>query len=682
MNLLALPIGNFHPVLVHLPIGAIMLVAFLEGYGLWKPEQHHKGTVRLILWVSFITSGLSLVTGWILGNGTGYESGLLDTHRWLAVAFTIVNGLALYFQRKSNKILYGIQIVLALVLITLTGHYGGSMTHGEDFLTAKPASDTQVITDVSKAQVYADIVQPILDAKCVGCHNPKKIKGGLDLSTLSGLRAGGDNGSVLDSLQGKMPLLGASLHVPLDSDAHMPPKGKVQLSPEEIALLDWWATHGHCTDCQAGNLAQSPKMAHILGELEQDTTFLAVLAQELAPFDGDELTELQSQGVSVYPLAEGNPLLRVSLAHKKDLDENSLSALKPLAEHIVELDLGYSNFNDTISGTLKRFKNLVKLQLQQTDVNAETLKVLSRLPHLESLNLYGTDLDSTALTLLEKMKALRSLYLWDSQGLAPHLTALSKSRPNLVLGKIHDSVFAASSVEPPLILASGNFFTDTVQVQLQNFFEGVNIHYTTDGTEPDTTSTQYEGQLVVDKSLQLKAIAHKRGWALSEVAQERFTQIKYPAEVTGQQPQPHEKYPGTGAQTLADRRRGTINFVDGKWMGFEGTHATTTLKLEKGGNISSVSIGALSTPSNWIFFPTGATVWTSVDGENYTQVAHLDFPKEKPNTNVRMDFFPIEFPSRQANYVRVRVKSPLRNPNWHPNPGGKSWIFLDEIVIN
>jgi hypothetical protein len=32
--------------------------------------------------------------------------------------------------------------------------------------------------------------------------------------------------------------------------------------------------------------------------------------------------------------------------------------------------------------------------------------------------------------------------------------------------------------------------------------------------------------------------------------------------------------------------------------------------------------------------------------------------------------------------VKVEVRSPLRNPDWHPNPGGKSWIFLDEILLS
>ena len=47
-----------------------------------------------------------------------------------------------------------------------------------------------------------------------------------------------------------------------------------------------------------------------------------------------------------------------------------------------------------------------------------------------------------------------------------------------------------------------------------------------------------------------------------------------------------------------------------------------------------------------------------------------------------LKYFPIAFDPVEARYVKVEVRSPLRNPDWHPNPGGKSWIFLDEILLS
>ena len=60
----------------------------------------------------------------------------------------------------------------------------------------------------------------------------------------------------------------------------------------------------------------------------------------------------------------------------------------------------------------------------------------------------------------------------------------------------------------------------------------------------------------------------------------------------------------------------------------------------------------------------------------------MNLPKEEPNTNVTIAFFDVEIPPTKAKYVKIEVKSMLKNPSWHPNPGGKSWVFVDEIILN
>jgi hypothetical protein len=73
-------------------------------------------------------------------------------------------------------------------LIIITGHLGGSLTHGSDFLTkgfsekdSVAEKEIKPIADVQEANVYADIVQPIFESKCYSCHNKSKKKGKLRL---------------------------------------------------------------------------------------------------------------------------------------------------------------------------------------------------------------------------------------------------------------------------------------------------------------------------------------------------------------------------------------------------------------------------------------------------------------------------------------------------------------------
>jgi hypothetical protein len=66
-----------------------------------------------------------------------------------------------------------------------TGHYGGNLTHGEEFLT-KPLyaiissesgkSERKPITNIEEALVYQDLVEPILEEKCYRCHSATNKK--------------------------------------------------------------------------------------------------------------------------------------------------------------------------------------------------------------------------------------------------------------------------------------------------------------------------------------------------------------------------------------------------------------------------------------------------------------------------------------------------------------------------
>ena len=133
---------------------------------------------------------------------------------------------------------------------------------------------------------------------------------------------------------------------------------------------------------------------------------------------------------------------------------------------------------------------------------------------------------------------------------------------------------------------------------------------------------------------------------------------------------------------MIDLKRGSLNFVDGAWLGYEGSHFSVLMTLKENKEISSVSVGALSAPPNWIFYPTGITIYTSTNGKQFKRVKSIKLPKEEPNNDVKTAFFDLSIPPTKAKYVKIEIKSPLKNPIWHPNPEGKSWIFIDEIVLN
>mgnify|MGYP001823079574 FL=1 len=413
-----LQIANLHPLVVHLPIGILIIGFLLELLYRNKPSDIANDIIQKVLFIGAISAIVSVGTGWLLGDNGGYDETLLFRHRWLSVVVTVL-AVVLYFVKKSNLVfansLYMPLYIVVLVLIGITGHYGGSMTHGEDFLFTDSSIKKVVIEDAEQANVYTDIIQPIFNNKCVSCHNPAKIKGGLLMDTKENLLAGGDSGSILDSSsQGQVSLFLQRLHLPLEDEDHMPPKGKVQPTSEELALMDWWMDHNHCFDCIAGTLDKSVKIQQLLEGLEEDTSPRALMAKDLQPVPKDWIAQLNNSNIATYPLAEGNPLLDVSLYGRKDLSRKEFKALKKYAKHVVALNLGNSNFNDSLSESLKSFKNLTKLQLQKTAITDKTVDRLKKLEHLESLNLYGDSISNQALAAMEQLPNLKTVYLWQT----------------------------------------------------------------------------------------------------------------------------------------------------------------------------------------------------------------------------------------------------------------------------
>ena len=685
MILQIISLGRLHPLLVHLPIGILVLAFLMELYFRKKDSETENNIIIFTLAIAALSSVLSVASGWLLGENGGYDETLLFRHRWMAVGLAI-GSVLLYFIKKYpktwSKNMYLPLFICVMALLGLTGHYGGSMTHGEDYLYKNEKAKKVVITDVDNALVFNDIIMPILDDKCVSCHNPNKVKGGLIMTSKEQLLLGGESGSLLVAKKGEDPRLIHHIKLPMEDDDHMPPKGKVQLTNQEIQLLEWWIGHENCFDCVAGTLDKTEKINTILNSLEEDTSTRALIAKKVAMVPEDWLAAININGPMVTKLAEKNPLLIANLSGNKSLEKKDLKALKKYAENIVELNLGNSNFNDTISSYLNSFKNLTKLQLQNTKITDKSMEVIGDLEHLESLNIYGTDITDLGLEKLTALKGLKTLYPWNSMITKEALDSFSSKHINVNVVSISEDLFTPSSLDAPSIIADTDFFKDSIEVTLDYFFKGVDLYYTLDGSEPDTTSTRYNAPIVLTASTLLKAVSHKPGWELSPVKTVSFKKSNILPNSITLSNKPNEKYKGNGGNTLIDLKRGTSNFVDGNWIGYEGSSFAATLKLQKEELISTVSVGAFSSPEKWIFYPKGFKVWVSQDGQNFKLVHTEKLPTEKPNSDTKFQFFDLNIPPTKSTYVKVEVISQLKNPSWHPNPGGKSWLFVDEIVLN
>lgn len=270
--------------LVHLPIGMLVVLAFLEAAA-WLPRfRNANASAGFILALATPMAVAAAVCGWLLSLGGGYEANLLAWHKWLGVSTAtgcVVS--AVFFQRRKLNAYRGCLFV-TVALLMAAGHLGGSLTHGSDYLTryapwplkqwlggadGKKSSPALSVKDPQQLPAFAGVIAPIFESKCVSCHGPEKSKGGLRLDSYAAMQKGGEDGAVLKSGDAaQSPLVQRTL-LPADSDDHMPPQGKPQLTTNEIALLKWWIQAGAVENQKVAELNPPSEILAILADRQR-----------------------------------------------------------------------------------------------------------------------------------------------------------------------------------------------------------------------------------------------------------------------------------------------------------------------------------------------------------------------------------------------------------------------------
>lgn len=670
MNDLLYFFGRLHLLFLHLPIGFLLLAGALALFAAWKKKPDYRPALDLTIALGALAALLSAACGWLLAREGGYEEALLTRHQWAgflaagtAVATWLLRGSRWYLPALAG----------AVGAVSLAGHFGGALTHGEDYLFEIPgAPDASAPSGDGSA--YEAFIRPVFQKKCVSCHNPNKKKGGLLLDSRDGLLAGGKHGPVLVAGRPDSSELYRRIVLPGHDDDHMPPRGKLQLTPEEIDMVKQWIALGADFSAPASVLQGAGK---------NGPTPVALPPVNVEAADPDDLDLLRQNRIAVTVLGENIPWLAVSFAGKKDLDAAKTELLKTVGKQVLYLDLSHSNAGDPLLAVLKDLPHLARLNLSNTAVSGAGLKNLAGGQYLDYLNLTGTPAGDDCLETLEQLPALRSLFVWNSRFTPAGLERLRARIPGLrVEAGQPDTSAAPLQLRPPKVLFSRNIFDDTVQVLLDFPFKTVDLFYTLDQASPTTQSSRYRGEpLVFDQSTTLRVIAAKDGWQNSPVVQASFIKRRWTPKTVRLAAPPSPKYPGQGSNPLADGRIGESP-ADGTFLGYQGEHLTAVLDFGEPVDFHRLSVHYAESNGSWIFAPHGLQVWTSADGKNWKPCISARYPEPAGPQENKAGI--VSEPAPQAvrtRYLKVKVENLLKNPKWHPSAGEKCWVFVDEILV-
>ncbi len=399
-------IGRFHPLVVHLPIGFLLMATILQCLIVFLPKYFRqlKLSVTIGLVLGLIGAVLSAIVGLLLAKGGGYEAQSLQWHQWLGyvlVLFTVALLAIRLYLDLSEKLILGMLLVLSIIL-SVTGHLGGNLTHGETYLTdyapapvktvlgvREDSLASEIPSNLDSIYVYEHLIKPILREKCVSCHNTQKAKGKLSLSTPETMEKGGESGKpfAARSLEHSVGFLRVAMNP--DNPKYMPPKGE-GLSYAEVRLIRWWILAGADYESRLVDYQLDEEVSWLLAsnysiDTKPKPFYELVKVDQPSAKDIDKLNALDFK---VRPIAQGSPLLQVRL-FTKDIREQHINALESVSEQLVWLDLSDCGVRDGHLSKISTFRNLNRLQLRNNPVTKEGITKLDKLEHLEYLGLYG-----------------------------------------------------------------------------------------------------------------------------------------------------------------------------------------------------------------------------------------------------------------------------------------------------
>ena len=410
----------------------LVLLAILEIAGIKNVYRESITKVRmLIVPILALCSLITATCGWLLATGGDYNPILLFWHRWLGIAVAGLCVIMLIETRQKWFRSYFLTLAITLVTVAITGHLGGSMTYGSNYLTQyAPRPIKQLLgisthhvpaplpklSHISNALVYPQIIQAILTQNCVTCHGPNRQKGGLRLDSYRRLIHGRNGQPVVLPDHPERSILIQRIELPVGKRHRMPPSGHRPLTPGEIAILRWWVQAGMPNRI---SLMEAAPPASITADIRK----LFSEAQSQKPLPRKEVEAMIPRlalrsGMQITFLSPQSNMLRCSAKEKPHFSDQKLSLLNPVRLNIASLNLDSTPITDHAMIVINEMVNLKSLHLRHTCVDGKGLSTLDRLSYLRYLSIPSRKITAADIAKFKKRNFIPNLVVTGDGGIS------------------------------------------------------------------------------------------------------------------------------------------------------------------------------------------------------------------------------------------------------------------------
>jgi hypothetical protein len=688
-NRIALPpwlqvAGRMHPLILHLPIGMLILVAALVLFGKQFDGAYNQRVVQFALLFASFSASLAALFGFFLSLRGDYAGAAMTTHKYAGVALSwLCYGLVLIYRSQFGRAAFLALGSVAFVVLIAAGHTGSVLTHGENFLF-EPIKGPPPELTAENAPAYDYAIKPILEAKCFSCHNETKAKGKLVMTDRNRFMAGGEHGSPWVAGKPDESRMIKAIHLPLENDEHMPPDGKPQLTALEIEVLKAWIHSGADFDRKLaafpeGDSLKTAVISLVANKPAQPTekVYAFTSASE------SSIEKVNTPFVTVMPLYTGSPALSADFYVRKAYDVRSLDALTAVKDQLVSLSLSKMPVTDKELSVVGKFVNLETLNLNFSDVKGPGLSALEPLVNLRSLSLASTSVRARDLAPVLKLPQLRHLFLWNTPVTRAERDSIIAKYPAISVELTQFTDESVMRLNKPLIDNEGLLPQGTAIV-FRHPMTGVSIRYTTDGSKADSVTGQlYDKPFTIDKTVVLKAVACKNGWYCSEPVEQLLFVRGIPPKSVKLITEPDPLYPGEGVNSLTDGRKGIADVLkEPSWLGYQQQPFEAVFQFDKdAAPHKEVVVSYGRSIYSHCFPPKSVALWGGNDEKSMRLIRQVEVEQPSNYVSVKVDRVAIPLGDEAFGFYKL-VATPLpKLPTWFSKKGEKGWFFVDEVFF-
>ncbi|MCC6281060.1 MAG: chitobiase/beta-hexosaminidase C-terminal domain-containing protein [Saprospiraceae bacterium] len=676
--------GRMHPMLLHFPIVLLVLAVVWETAVPAKDNPLYRQTGNALLLASALSAALSALMGLFLSNEGGYEEQTLLWHKWSGVATAFITFAWYIFRERvrQSKMRGGLTAALAVAVVTLAGHLGATLTHGDNYLLQPVFSGkTGPQITLEDALVFRDLVRPVLEAKCMSCHNARKSKGDLVMETEASLLKGGKNGVLWDSTAEQFGRMMQRIHLPIAEKEHMPPQGKTQLTEDEIRILYFWIKSGASFTQKIVDLPENDSLRILAAGRFQP---LEMEQYSFPAADESTIRNLNNDYRVVHPLALQSPALAVDFFGIAAFKSEYLQELKGIKEQVVQLNLNKMPVQDADLKTIATFPNLRKLNLSATAITGATLGELKPLKALRQLSLSNTAVKAADLEVLSELPDLSVLFLWNTGVTESELTALQQRFPHIRFESGFSGKDVVAKLNAAVIEGDADVFDISTKVRLKNYIKGAVVRYTLDGSVPDSLRSPIStgDSITIDKTCLLSTKTFLPGWVSSEVATRNFYKAGLIPDSIALIYPPNPQYRAEGPKTLINKVIGDTEFkTNNRWLGYRETNLECLLFFKEPTTLSSVYVSTLAHIGSYIMPPAEIQVWGGTHTNNLVLLEKIRPEQPTKLAKYRVGYS-CDFKVQKMKVLKIVLKPVKKLPPWHPQKGEPGWVFMDEVFLN